>query len=66
MPAKEGDDGGSEAGDRAVGAVDAECDLMKREGVALSMRPLCHTAAATSPVPPQSLPLRRMLCSPGI
>ena len=62
----ERDDGGSQAGDRAVGAVGAERDLRKCEGVALSMRPLYHTAAAPSPLPPQSLPLRRMLCSPGI
>ena len=67
LPAKEGDDRESQAGDRAVGAVGAERDPRKREGVALSMRPLYHTAAAaTSPPPPQSLPLRRMLCSPGI
>ena len=67
MPAMEGDDGGSiQAGDRAVGAVGAERDLRKRKGVALSMRPHYHTPAAPSPLPPQSLPLRRMLCSPGI
>ena len=30
------------------------------------MGPRDHTAAATSPPPPQSLPLRRMLFSPGI
>ena len=62
----EGDDGGSQAGDRAVGAVGAERDLRKREGVSLSMRPLYHAAAAPSPLPPQSLSSRRMQCSPGI
>ena len=45
MPAMEGDDGGSQAGDCAVGAVNEERDLRRREGVALSMRPLYHTAA---------------------
>ena len=49
MPAMEGDDGGSQAGDRAVGAVGAERDLREREGIALSMRPLYHSAAAPSP-----------------
>ena len=62
----EGDDGGSQAGDHAVGAVNEERDMRKREGVALSMRPLYHTAATPTPLPPQSLPLRRMLCSLGI
>ena len=63
----EGDDGGSQAGDRAVGAVGSERNLRKREVVALSMRPLYRTAATPSPLPPQSLPLRRMLCfsTPG-
>ena len=60
LPAKEGGDRGSQAGDRAVGAVG------QHEGVALLLRTLYHIAAATSPPPPQSLPLRRMLCSPGI
>ena len=36
-----------------------------REGVVRSMSPLDHTAATALP-PPQSLPLRRMLCSPEI
>ena len=45
MPAMEGEDGGSQAGDCAVGAVNEERDLRRREGVALSMRPLYHTAA---------------------
>ena len=58
--------GGSQAGDRAVDAVGAERNLRKREGVARSMRPMYLTAAAPSPLPPQSQPLRRMLCSPGI
>ena len=58
MLAMEGGDGGSQAGDHAVGAVGAESDLRKCEGVALSMRPLYHTAAAPSPLPPQTLPLR--------
>ena len=43
--AMEGDDKGSQAGNCAVGAVNEECDLRRREGVALSMRPLYHTAA---------------------
>ena len=52
----EGDDGGSQAADHAVRAVGAERVLRKREGVAVSMRPLYHTPAAPSLLPPQSLP----------
>ena len=63
---KGGDDQGRQAGDRVVGAVGAEGDPGEREGVTHSMRPLFHIAAASLPSPQQSLPLRRMLCSPGI
>ena len=41
----EGNDGGSRAGDCTVGAVNEGRDLRRREVVALSMRPLYHTAA---------------------
>ena len=41
----EGDDGGSQAGDCAVGAGNEERNLRRREGVALLMRPLYHTTA---------------------
>ena len=42
MQAKEGGDWGSQAGDRAVGAVGAERDPGQHEGVALSLRTLYH------------------------
>ena len=66
MPAKEGNDWRSRAGERAVGAVGLNATRGWLEGVVHSTGSLYHTAVATAPLPPQSLPLRRVLCSPGI